>query len=126
MLLLVYTFMPDALPAAGSSHFSFDSAPSLPRATLNESSAQSQKTLSITATSNGAHLICSGMCVLEISHTGWPRHLDPRQDEWIYVVDGKVELEIGRKRLRLRPRESMFIPRSVEHVWTAIRPRSGH
>ena len=42
------------------------------------------------------------------------------QDEWIYVVDGKVELEIGKKRFRLGAGESMFIPRNVEHVWTAV------
>jgi DNA-binding transcriptional MerR regulator len=59
------------------------------------------------------------MCVLELNNTGWPRHRNPEQDEWIYVVDGEVELEIGRKRFHLGARESMFIPRNVEHVWTA-------
>jgi DNA-binding transcriptional MerR regulator len=59
------------------------------------------------------------MCVLEINNTGWPRHRNPEQDEWIYVVDGEVVLEIGQKRLHLGARESMFIPRNVEHVWTA-------
>lgn len=60
------------------------------------------------------------MCVLEINNSGWPRHLNPEQDEWIYVVDGEVELEIGQKRFHLGARESMFIPRNVEHVWTAV------
>jgi DNA-binding transcriptional MerR regulator len=60
------------------------------------------------------------MCVLELNNTGWPRHLNPEQDEWIYVVDGEVELEIGRKRFHLGARESMFIPRNVEHVWSAV------
>jgi DNA-binding transcriptional MerR regulator len=60
------------------------------------------------------------MCVLEINNSGWPRHLNPEQDEWIYVVDGEVELEIGKKRFHLNARESMFIPRNVEHVWTAV------
>jgi DNA-binding transcriptional MerR regulator len=59
------------------------------------------------------------MCVLEINNTGWPRHRNPEQDEWIYVLEGEVELEIGNKRFRLGPRESMFIPRDVEHVWAA-------
>src|SRR5436190_10934959 len=48
------------------------------------------------------------MCVLEFNNTGWPRHRNPDQDEWIYVVDGEVELEIGKKRFRLGARESMF------------------
>ena len=56
------------------------------------------------------------MCVLELNNTGWPRHVNPNQDEWIYVVEGEVELEIGKKRFHLGPRESMFIPRNVEHV----------
>lgn len=60
------------------------------------------------------------MCVLEVNNTGWPRHVNPDQDEWIYVVDGEVELEIGKKRFHLGARESMFIPRNVEHVWAAV------
>lgn len=59
------------------------------------------------------------MCVLEISNTGWPRHVNRDQDEWIYVVDGEVELEMGKKRFRLGARESMFIPRNAEHAWAA-------
>jgi DNA-binding transcriptional MerR regulator len=60
------------------------------------------------------------MCVLELNNTGWPRHRNPDQDEWIYVIDGEVELEIGKKRFHLGARESMFIPRNVEHVWTPV------
>src|SRR2546423_3749238 len=60
------------------------------------------------------------MCVLELNNTGWPRHINPEQDEWIYVVDGEVELEIGKKRFHLSARESMFIPRNVELVWAAV------
>jgi len=57
------------------------------------------------------------MCVLEVNNTGWPRHINRDQDEWIYVVDGELELEIGKKRFRLGTRESMFIPRDTEHAW---------
>ena len=57
------------------------------------------------------------MCVLEINNSGWPRHVNPDQDEWIYVVDGEVEVEVGEKRIHLGPRESTFIPRNVEHAW---------
>jgi DNA-binding transcriptional MerR regulator len=60
------------------------------------------------------------MCVLEVNNTGWPRHFNRDQDEWIYVVDGEVELEIGKKRFRLGTRESMFIPRNIEHAWAAV------
>lgn len=61
------------------------------------------------------------MCVLEVNNTGWPRHINRDQDEWIYVVDGEVDLEIGKKRLRLGTCESMFIPRNIEHAWAAVR-----
>jgi DNA-binding transcriptional MerR regulator len=60
------------------------------------------------------------MCVLELNNTGWPRHINPEQDEWIYVVEGEVELEIGKKRFHLGAQESMFIPRNVEHVWASV------
>jgi len=60
------------------------------------------------------------MCVLEVNNTGWPRHVNRDQDEWIYVVDGEAELEIGKKRIHLGARESMFIPRNVEHAWAAV------
>lgn len=63
------------------------------------------------------------MCVLEISNTGWPRHVNRDQDEWIYVVEGEAHLVIGKKHLRLGARESMFIPRNVEHTWGAISAR---
>jgi len=60
------------------------------------------------------------MCVLEVNNTGWPRHVNRDQDEWIYVVDGEVELEIGKKRFHLGTRESMFIPRNTEHAWASV------
>jgi DNA-binding transcriptional MerR regulator len=60
------------------------------------------------------------MCVLEVNNTGWPRHVNRDQDEWIYVVDGEAELEIGKKRIRLGAGESMFIPRNVEHSWGGV------
>jgi DNA-binding transcriptional MerR regulator len=60
------------------------------------------------------------MCVLEVNNTGWPRHVNRDQDEWIYVVEGEVELEIGKNRFRLGARDSMFIPRNVEHTWGGI------
>ena len=62
------------------------------------------------------------MCVLEVNNTGWPRHVNRDQDEWIYVVDGEVELEIGKKRVHLGTRESMFIPRNIEHAWASSTP----
>ena len=81
-------------------------------------------------TRHGASIDCKvsgkdtggAMCVLEVNNSGWPRHVNRNQDEWIYVVDGEAVLEIGKKRFRLGARESMFIPRDVEHVWSAASP----
>ena len=65
------------------------------------------------------------MCVMELNDTGWPRHRHPDQDEWIYVVEGEVFLEIGQKQkglkqFRLGTGESMFLPRKVDHAWTPV------
>jgi len=57
------------------------------------------------------------MCVLEVNDTGWPRHVNPDQDEWLYVIEGEVELEMDKERFRLGAGESCFIPRNVEHAW---------
>jgi DNA-binding transcriptional MerR regulator len=57
------------------------------------------------------------MCVLEVNNISWPCHVNRDQDEWIYIVEGEVELEIGKKRVRLGTGESMFIPRNIEHAW---------
>ncbi len=58
------------------------------------------------------------LCVFEFTGGGGgPRHLHHDQDEWIYVIDGEIELLIDKKALRLRAGESVFIPRKVAHVW---------
>ena len=50
---------------------------------------------------------------------GWPRHFHHAQDEWLYVVDGAIDCEIGGRRLHLRRGESVFVPRTVAHWWGA-------
>jgi DNA-binding transcriptional MerR regulator/quercetin dioxygenase-like cupin family protein len=58
------------------------------------------------------------LCVFEFNGGGsGPRHLHYDQDEWIYVLDGEIELLLGEDRLRLATGESVFIPRKVSHVW---------
>jgi DNA-binding transcriptional MerR regulator/quercetin dioxygenase-like cupin family protein len=61
------------------------------------------------------------MCIFEFrGNHGRPRHLHHDQDEWIYVIDGEVECHVGDDRLRLRPGESVFMPRGVAHVWGCV------
>src|SRR6478609_5751556 len=50
------------------------------------------------------------MCIFEVIG-GWPRHLHHDQDEWIYVIDGEVALEVGNRAFRAGAGESVFIPR---------------
>ena len=48
---------------------------------------------------------------------GWPRHSHHEQDEWLYVVDGAIDCEIGGRRVHLARGESVFVPRTVAHWW---------
>ena len=59
------------------------------------------------------------LCVFECRHRGWPRHAHHDQDEWLYVVDGALECEVGERRLRLGRGESVFVPRTVAHAWAS-------
>jgi DNA-binding transcriptional MerR regulator/quercetin dioxygenase-like cupin family protein len=60
------------------------------------------------------------MCVFEFTGgSGGPRHLHHDQDEWIYVIEGKLEVHVGKKEFRARPGECVFMPRKVEHVWSS-------
>jgi mannose-6-phosphate isomerase-like protein (cupin superfamily) len=44
-------------------------------------------------------------------------HLHHDQDEWFYALEGEFLFEIGDRRLRLRPGDSVLGPRGVPHVW---------
>jgi DNA-binding transcriptional MerR regulator/quercetin dioxygenase-like cupin family protein len=49
-----------------------------------------------------------------------PRHLHHDQDEWIYVIEGEFQFEVGDKRFRVGAGESVFIPRKASHVWACV------
>lgn len=51
---------------------------------------------------------------------GWPRHSHHEQDEWLYVVDGAIDCEIGGRRIHLARGESVFVPRTVAHWWGSV------
>jgi len=58
------------------------------------------------------------MCVFEFTGTsGGPPHRHHEQDEWLYVVDGEFEVQVGNKRFHLSAGESVFMPRKVAHMW---------
>lgn len=61
------------------------------------------------------------MCVFEITgNAGGPKHVHHEQDEWIYVLEGEIDLEIGKKRVHAEAGESIFIPRKVPHGWACL------
>ena len=65
--------------------------------------------------------------VFEFTGGGWPRHLHHDKDEWIYVVEGEFEFQVGEnnKRFRLGAGESIFLPRKVAHVWGCVSDKPG-
>jgi DNA-binding transcriptional MerR regulator/quercetin dioxygenase-like cupin family protein len=66
------------------------------------------------------------VCVFEFTGTGGgPRHLHHNQDEWIYIIDGKFNFEVGDKRFRAGAGESVFIPRKVAHAWAHVDGKQG-
>src|SRR3984893_10006965 len=66
------------------------------------------------------------MCVFEFTGGGGgPRHLHHDQDEWIYVIDGEFDFEVGDKRFRVGAGESVFIPRKAPHVWASVSGKPG-
>jgi quercetin dioxygenase-like cupin family protein len=48
---------------------------------------------------------------------GPARHVHFDQDEYFYVFEGEFILEVGDKRLHLKPGDSAFGPRRIPHAW---------
>ena len=60
------------------------------------------------------------MCIFEWhSRSAGPKHLHHDQDEWIYIIEGEFDFEIGEKRFHAGPGECIFLPRRVPHVWAS-------
>ncbi|HVY91189.1 MAG TPA: cupin domain-containing protein [Bryobacteraceae bacterium] len=51
---------------------------------------------------------------------GPPVHLHNNQEEWFYVMEGEVLVQIGEKRFQLKPGDSVLAPRKVPHAFTAV------
>ena len=64
------------------------------------------------------------MCVFEITGTTGnscgPRHAHHDQDEWIYIIDGEFDFEIGEQLMRARTGETVFLLRRIAHAWAAV------
>jgi quercetin dioxygenase-like cupin family protein len=51
---------------------------------------------------------------------GPARHLHYEQDEAFYALEGEFLIEVGDKRIRLRPGDSLLAPRRIPHVWAHV------
>lgn len=51
---------------------------------------------------------------------GPPLHLHYNQEEWFYVIEGEVLIQVGEQRFQLKPGDSLFAPRKVPHAFTAV------
>lgn len=51
-------------------------------------------------------------------YRGAPLHMHHEQDEWVYVLAGEFVAEVGGKRMRLKPGDSLLMPMKVPHRWS--------
>ncbi|HEX6496003.1 MAG TPA: MerR family transcriptional regulator [Acidobacteriaceae bacterium] len=60
------------------------------------------------------------MCVFEFTGlSSGPRRRQRDQDEWIYVLEGKLMFAVGEKQFQAGPGESVFLPRQTTYAWAA-------
>lgn len=44
-----------------------------------------------------------------------PPHIHPTQDEWIYMIDGELEVEFGEDKVVARAGDTVKMPRGIAH-----------
>jgi len=49
---------------------------------------------------------------------GAPLHVHHEQDEWLFIIAGEFVAEVGGKRIRLKPGDSLLMPMRVPHRWS--------
>lgn len=53
-------------------------------------------------------------------------HMHLAQEEWFYVMEGRVAFQVGQQRLELGPGESILAPRRVPHTFAGSGPTPAH
>jgi quercetin dioxygenase-like cupin family protein len=56
---------------------------------------------------------------------GPPRHLHYEQEEWFYVLEGEIVVEVGNERFRLKAGDSVFAPRKAAHAYLYVHETPG-
>jgi mannose-6-phosphate isomerase-like protein (cupin superfamily) len=51
-------------------------------------------------------------------YRGAPLHVHHAQDEWLYILAGEFVAEVGGKRMRFAPGDSLLMPMKVPHRWS--------
>jgi mannose-6-phosphate isomerase-like protein (cupin superfamily) len=51
-------------------------------------------------------------------YRGAPLHVHHEQDEWLYILAGEFVAEVGGKRMRVKPGDSLLMPMKVPHRWS--------
>jgi quercetin dioxygenase-like cupin family protein len=69
-----------------------------------------------TRDANGGHFVIEHNT---LKKGGPPRHLHYEQEEWFYMMEGEMVVELGQERLRLKPGDS------VPHVWAYVGDKPG-
>jgi mannose-6-phosphate isomerase-like protein (cupin superfamily) len=70
----------------------------------------------------------NGLLIIEHTHLvkgGPPLHLHVRQEEWFYVVEGEVLMQVGDSRHHLRPGDSILGPHGIPHAFSSIGEKPG-
>lgn len=49
--------------------------------------------------------------------SGPPLHRHAREDEWFYVLEGRITAEVDGRRVELAPGDSVFLPRGTAHTY---------
>lgn len=67
------------------------------------------------ASTNGA------LTLIESRTTGGaPLHVHTREDECLYVVEGRLTVQCGDESFEAEPRSFVFLPRGVPHAWDVL------
>ena len=53
-----------------------------------------------------------------------PAHTHDREDEFFYVLEGRIDAYIGKEVFRVGPYEGVYLPKFVPHTFTILTPHS--
>ena len=56
---------------------------------------------------------------------GPPRHLHHEQEEWFYLLEGEMIVEIGTERTRLKAGDCVLAPRGIPHAYVYVSGKPG-